>query len=678
MKALADNFTSGLFLSPPPDRLPPGAMVRNRGIHPLAHTSARTRFGSSLLYPSAAHSLRYFADNWHYGVSTSFYRDTELIRSDLSSSRLSFAAMPPIAGLSDYLFVAGGGTLFKIDSSGAYSAWGIPAPASGPTLGLAAGGNLENGFYRYQITYYCSATGHRSNGNGTDVTTTTGGGNNTVNLTAMPGTDMGQVDFIEIWRSVASGNILFYLTAVPNPGGGNTASYTDANADSTLTSVELPTDNLPPYSWFSACAGPFNASMFWITRTEPGQRGRVYYSPVGRPEAVEGFLNITNDSDPLQAIVSWAGRLGVISQSRVFEITGDNPYTFREVSGVPGSNAPYTVSLTPYGVLYEAADGVRVCDGNLSPLAYPDAVAPIFRGESRGALTSFSGVVAIYARGEYFISDTAQTLALNLEKGTWRDLGVGCNALAYDPENDVLAATISDSILALETEGTTQDASTPIPISWEPAHAAFDAEAAQFIDRLVIDASTSGVSLTPTLLLDNSSQALAPFSNAARGYVEYDVSRVATRAGLRITGSATAAVELFSAYISTTDILLILNLGHDEASRDTLTFPGRIVSSLGSLRFDIIDSSPLLTSRHYLIVERLALDIHTYGRLFTLSLAWSNATDTIAEVQTDARELVSISVNSEGRLRQVTLDGDFSQPLAIHRVELDAYISGRL
>jgi hypothetical protein len=288
-----------------------------------------------------------------------------------------------------------------------------------------------------------------------------GGGSTSVDLTGIPASVDPQVTHVEIWRTQGGGSAYFLATRVAD----GVTTYTDDIPDTALGTDELPTNNLVPYSWFDDCFGPYNASMFWITRSQGGERGRLYYSPVGRAEAVDGFIEVTNDDTGLQRGIIWGGGVFVVGEDGWWQIYGTNPYFSRPISGVPGTTQPHTVVGVPGGIMYEAPDGVRMFTGSASRLVSTKAdIQRLFRGKTGGALTAFTGVVADYARGEYFISDETQLLALNIEGGTWRDVGdLSIKSIHYAKDADIIGAgTNADGIYDLENEGDTQDNSNDI------------------------------------------------------------------------------------------------------------------------------------------------------------------------------------------------------------------------
>ena len=536
-------FDKGLALGPPADKLAEGFLVRARGMHARSQSSFKTRDGSALLHALAAHSIACFADTYHYGATTIFYRETTSKKTGLSGNRLSFSRMGPTAGVTDWLYVAGGGALFKIDSSGNVQDWGITPPATDPDAAVGAAGALT-GTYQYKFTYYNSTLGTRSNANTTAASVSPS--SQRVDLggvTAIPTSAQTGVDKVEIWRTTAGGSTFFKLTEINN----GTSTYEDNDADTALSATELPTDNLVPYAYLDDCLGPHNASMFWITRTQSGQRGRVFYSPIGRAEGLKGFIEVCEDDAPLQRLFRFQGQLGVIGEAGIYLIGGGLPYVAREISGCPGTTSPHTVAVVPaYGVMYEASDGVRLFDGSTSALVLPGTVERIFNGESVGDLSSFTGVVADYCRNEYIISDTEQTLAFDASRKRWRDLGIGMDAIFYDKEGNVIAASIGSEVLDFEKNGETDDKGTGIELSFEPPHTTFEDERDRILQHITIEIDTGGQQVTATLLHEGNTTTLGVLNTSTRTYKTIAVGITGREFGLRLTGTLTAQVKIYS------------------------------------------------------------------------------------------------------------------------------------
>lgn len=544
MKKLLRNLSGGLVLHPPTDLLPEGRVVSNRGLNSMSRGSFRSRPGSDLLAALDAHSITYFANLYWLGVSTFIYRSGVQIVTGLDGNRLSFQRCPPVAGITDYLFVCGGGTNYKIDSAGNETDWGFAAPITGPGSTSAAGGALEaDASYQYKVTYKNSTTGHRSNANTTATEETPTGANLTVSLSAIPDGSLvdSQIDKVEIWRTVADGTVFFYLDEV-NAG---TTVYAD-NGSVLLSAIQLPTDNLQPYDYFEDCLGPHNASMFWLTRSQAGQRGRVFYSPVGRCESLAGWIEVTADDNPLQKLFRYNGQLGVIAEAGIFLIGGANPYVVREIAGCPGTVHPHSIAVTPNGVYYVAADGVRRFDGARSHLIAPGTIERLFRGESAGDLSAFSGtLVGMYARDEYFISDGSQTLAINIMTEQARDIGIGLTALYYSEESDQAFATFNSKLVDLEKIGEVQDDTTNISVILEIAEIDNGSEHNSLVQYVTFDYNSNSEDIAATLIYDDATQALGTLSNAARGKTTIAAGKEGKRFGIRLTSTAGAEIEIF-------------------------------------------------------------------------------------------------------------------------------------
>jgi hypothetical protein len=367
-------------------------------------------------------------------------------------------------------------------------------------------------------------------------------------LTGIPQPLDPQVDSVELWRTNAGGTSFFRTAIIPK----GVTTHIDKTPDASLELLELPRDNDQPMDWLEEVAY-YNASAFWLTRSEIGDRGRVFYSPVGRPEAVEGYIDITGDDDPLQGFVNWSGQLAVFSESGVFQILGNNPYWSRRIAGVPGTTAPHSIVETPYGLVYLAADGVRIFTGTRSDLVAPNRISRLFAGENVEQLNAWplpgTGTVATYARNEYILSDTTKTLAVDLSEGRWRDLGVGCNVLWYNAETDQIAAELGGAVVSLEsTTGAYTDNGTAIPFTIEPHHSRFMLSQKAMIRNVTLDGVTGTGTLTITAKCGiEGSLELGTFKKSSRGRQTYAVNKGAACVGVLIDGNCStgAATEIY-------------------------------------------------------------------------------------------------------------------------------------
>ncbi len=124
------NFSRRLTLSGGREQGGPAMLRRASGVDATVTPSIWSRWGSILLYPDIDAIQLYYWNGDRYAYDgAKLYRNGVSIVSGFNGTKLSFNSAPPQPGLSDYLFILGGGvTPFKIDPSGGISNWGIVAP----------------------------------------------------------------------------------------------------------------------------------------------------------------------------------------------------------------------------------------------------------------------------------------------------------------------------------------------------------------------------------------------------------------------------------------------------------------------------------------------------------------------------------------------------------------------
>ena len=526
----------------PPELMPAKTLRRMTGVHQTKVHTLRSRPGSSLLYALNAHSLFRFADARFQGVGTECFRNGALVKSGLNGNRLSFMRMAPTVGKRDYLFVAGGGSLFKVDDAGAVTNWGIVAPTTDPTAADNGAGTMAAGTYKYRITFKNSVTGHRSNANPTGVSVTIAASRQ-VQLTVIPTSSDAQVDQREVWRTLVGGTVYFLLATIADNAS---TTYNDNTADASVGSTELPTDNAPPNAAYNVTVGPHYGRAFWTAINLTGQKGRVVYSPVSRPESDQGFIDISNDDDPTQTAVIWNGSVWVWTEGKLYQIIGTTePFTWREVQGAPGTTNPETVCVTPYGILYQSHDGLYLFNGAVARLLGFDAVGLLFRGETLEGVASMLGTAHAYARGEYLLSDNVSTIAINPGDGTWRNVGIACNALYYEDDTGKLIASINNKTVLFEEIGQVTDDGTAISFEIETPAVVTDVKKPGLTQRIYVEANTASQWLTPTLYVDGVAFALPQFRTSSRETVEFPKLVSGRVMSIRLVGSLTAQIEIY-------------------------------------------------------------------------------------------------------------------------------------
>lgn len=429
-------------------------------------------------------------------------------------------------------------------------------------LGGAVG---MQGGYKHHITFKNSVTGHRSNPNPTAVETQKVD-RQVIAIAALPTTSTdSQVDTVEVWRTLGDGETFFKAGEVTL----GTATFTDDVADyfglhadegEYLESLELEFDNDPPEDTYGDCVGPWQGRMWWCRDSTAGAEGRVYYSPEGRPEAVQGYVNVTATDDPTQRIVMWAGHLYVWSVEHVFEIVGsDEPFVYREFDGVPGTDKTFTVVPSPFGIIYTSREGVTVFDGAHSQLLFPDAILPLFHGDTRANLPPFYPVVATVWHDNYYVSDGVRTYTVNT-KGVWREFGLGLHSFYVEPDTNLLTAGWNGRILSLEHPGEFTDSSEPVEFGIETPALYTGTGKVGLLQRLFVEADAPTETIVPTLIVDDGTEYILPaMTGPVRGVPwEYALGHTAKYAAVRLESSvSTGDLEVF-------EISLDIHLGLED------------------------------------------------------------------------------------------------------------------
>jgi len=534
----------GLFLEGAQENMPEGSWRRFKGVKATSTNSIMSRNGSTSEENLAdVHSLKRFNDILFQGATTVFYQSGVSRKTGLSGDRLTMIAMPPTVGKTDILYVSGGGDLFKINTSAVVNQWGIDAPADGSFTASAGVAGVLTGTYQYLVTFRNETDGTRSNANPTAQSVTLSA--QKADLTNIPLSGDPQVTAREIWRTTAGGASFFLLHTILN---NTVTSYEDNTADTALTGLELPLDNDPPADTYADCEGPHDGRMWWCRDSGTGKKGRVYYSAQGRPESVEGFLDVTNDDDPTQKGIAWNGRFYVFTQTGIHEIIGggaESIFTASQVGNAIGTSQPFTVIKTNFGIIYQANDSIRLFDGVNSTSLGIEAIESIFRGETIAGIADFNGIVATFGADEYTVSDQVATLAYDFRRNRWREIGIGAKALHYDQETSKLFASFNDKVLILENENTSDDNGTAISFEIETPAVFSGSDFSAVLKRIIFDANLNGQVLFPVIVIDDTEITLPSVTNATRCIHELNIGRQGHKVSLRLTGSLMASVEIF-------------------------------------------------------------------------------------------------------------------------------------
>ena len=253
MKEIYDDFSGGLALDVPRNRVPKGMCSRNDGIHPDSLGSFVLRRGtSSKLVESAVLALSFFNDSYVYNKpgSTSLerYEDVleQTIRSDCGSSRLNMHLMPPTAGKLDNLFVVDPveDQMYKLPNtmfSGEHVTNGDMeiddnwTAVGTPTTEEQSTDQKNGGTYSWKFIVDAQNEGIQSD----DFTTITGrtyfysfyvySANTTVNIIIRKGDDSG--DLVDISSSAFTASTWSRVTGTFTETAGGAGAYIQINSD---------------------------------------------------------------------------------------------------------------------------------------------------------------------------------------------------------------------------------------------------------------------------------------------------------------------------------------------------------------------------------------------------------------------------------------------------------------
>jgi hypothetical protein len=555
------------------------------------------------------------------------------------------------------IFLVGGG----VDHSGA------PSTAQGTTDTASSG---LQGTYKYRLTFKNSVTGNRSNPSpATQVASNVNRAG--VTLTSIPVSADAQVDLVEIWRTVGNGSDFFKIAEIAN----GVTSFLDEVADhdsldstegvAVMTDEALQFDNDVPDSDLDQHV-IVKLRAFWISNGT-GKEGRLFFSPTGRPEAQDGFIEVSKVGDPLHRLVVFNGILYVLSESRVYRIDEDSAgflYS-KEIGGVPGVQFAQrrTVIPTPRGVFWQATDGIRSFDGTRSILVNPDPIQKVFRGETAEGIPAFEGTTATFARGEYLVSNGSRLLAVSLADVSWRDVGFNdVTALYYEYDTDkVVAGRVANTQL-VEEEGVFTDAAAAIPIEWETPALDGPNDSVVIVERVFNDMDPNSNSITPLLINRFDSVSLTVQTGAGRRTFEDDVQLMVLKPSVRITGNVTSRVTVFDIELEVRNLVLGINI--EGGTRVEVTGRYREDVGSGQLVFEVkpdqAATAALDQVGRLFIIDRLAVEANTDSTTVTPSLIMHGSTITLAGISNAARGFTEFEIDRVGQLEEVRLAGDFT------------------
>jgi hypothetical protein len=398
-----------------------------------------------------------------------------------------------------------------------------------------------------------------------------------INGVTVSGETFSFADEIEIWRTFGNGNVLFYNKPVKYAQILNaqildfTADYEGLHDPVTLPGIGpmrylkqkiLPEDNVRLSKQTHDICGPYLGRLWSLCLDQPG---RVFYSPPGRLEVAQGFVDVSDGTDKLKRIVHW-NSVYVLSEKRIFRlITQQEPFLFEEVHGASGTIFVDSVVVSKFGIIYMTSDGVAVFDGVRSVLFSIEAMESFFQNMASPTVSPLDPTAgqSIYNRfalfgmvheDEYFVSDTVRTIAVNLRTGVWRNLGVGFGpGVSEETFGHLVAITVplsTGKVSFVEISAQTNDGGTAIPFAIRTSEAKLEDQsgATKIIQRFYVDIDTAGQSLTLAAYYraDGSLKVItSALSTATRQLVEYADCLPCDVLAIGITGNLTSPIAIY-------------------------------------------------------------------------------------------------------------------------------------
>lgn len=540
------------------------------------------------------------------------------------------------------------------------------------------GGCGMQGTYKFLVTYLDTNTGVRSNSNATPVVV-----RNVlrqgVDLSNIPVSANPRVNAREIWATLGNGSLFFKGAQIDNNTATTyayrTADYAglDSRTDAPiLQNLELPLDNILPQDTYEEVWGPHLGRIWWCRDLEAEGRGRAYYSPAGRAEAVQGFVDVTNPDNPTKKGVIWNSQNYVLTQDKIFVIVGDDqPFVAREVYGAPGTNLQHTVVPTPFGIAYWSYDGPRIFDGAHSRLIYPDPMLGAFQGDVTGTYGNFEPTVGEYHWEEYIVSNDTVTLAVNLRTGVWRDLSLPIRALHSESDSRALIAHVNEQIIQVESQiAPFTDMGEPIALALETGLTSF-AHEPTLVERLFIDAQvpTDG-ELQVVVSLGHVDIPVGPLPTGERTLHVVDIERYARFVGVRITGEAPGRSFIHNMAFQVRDIPLDIVLNGKRIG----SVAGYIVESLQGIHYDGIEAALAVQNVAGVpLIQRVFVDFQAVEVQPELTL-YGGPVLKPPGVAAAARRVEFWDFQQPGRLESVRIHADLATGGVIYQVVLELWV----
>lgn len=386
-------------------------------------------------------------------VGTNVYRGHSLLDGTFSGQYTEFSAMNGVVYLvnkTDGMWSFDGAVLKKagapVPDVGTFAASDGGAAIVGGTGFESAGASAV---YNFRVTFITS-TG--AEGNGSDaISLTLATNDGMIDLTDIPvNTD---ADYNIIARRVyiqggEGGTEYTDYSLVLTLSDNTTTSYSgllnsDVDESATLTT----NNNLPPSGRFI-----FEHSGVMFMSGFDSNRQSLRYSKALGPEQwpTAQDINVSRSGDPVMWGVKWRGSAFLFTRKRVFELIGapgsgtlTTNFYVKETSAETGTIAPRSVVATPYGIFYQAEDGIRRFDGSGSVAVSDPAQELLDDRNTQDSVENLScaafwddKLVFSYAKGASTFPN--YTLIYDFDRNEWSSHDGGYWCLWADRKTNVL------------------------------------------------------------------------------------------------------------------------------------------------------------------------------------------------------------------------------------------------
>lgn len=179
-----------------------------------------------------------------------------------------------------------------------------------------------------------------------------------------------------------------------------------------------------------------------------------------------------------------------------------------------------------------------------------------------------------------------------------------------------------------------------------------------YVERLVFEINTRGGTVTPELILEDSSVTLTGVTTSERDFVAVPVNRLGPVSALVL--SPVSNIQWFDVAMYVRPVQLGIRLLNQQSNS---SMPGRSVDSTSGVRFEVNPFSLPESARFVSpIYRRLYVDIETGAETVTPVLEFDDGTEqTLAPgIVHGTRRIAEFALCTVKRVKAVRLDGDFS------------------